>query len=132
MADLLRLQIPRGWAVMDNNLYDTDPTLSNGSDTFIENWFEGFIEDVLWIQECQVTNDGKHEIPQSNFFTIDIGWYPDSNINGSYVAKLAWCSADELKTVEAFESKDRFEIREKIEFWMGDIADNYIARRVNV
>jgi hypothetical protein len=120
MAELLRIMIPRGWVVLDNKLHDTDPETDSGS-TFINNAFEGFIEDVLWIQECLVNEQGSYGIPKLNYFSIDISWLPDSNINGRYYAKLSWMEVDEMFDVEKFESTDRFQIRDKIEFWMMDI-----------
>lgn len=123
MADLIRMSIPRGWAVLDNKFYDVDSQMTDDSD-FIINWYEGFIEDVLWIQETQLTEKGKFVIPETNHFNLDIGWYPDSRIDGEYCATLSWCSTQELIGLETFRSKNRFEIRDKIEFWMGDINEN--------
>jgi hypothetical protein len=120
MTELLRLRIPRGWVVLDNKLYDTDPKSDDGS-SFITNWDEGFVEDVLWITECQFTESGKYEVPNLNRFDIGISWLPDSNIDGKYYAKLSWMAEDEMTDIEKFESKDRHQIRDKIEFWMIDI-----------
>ncbi len=116
----MKIKIPRGWAVLDNKFYDTNPLVDEGSD-FINNWYEGFIEDVLWIKECSVTQDGKFEIPDKNHFYIDITWFPDSRINGQYYATLFWMALDEVTEIEYFESKDRFQVCKKIEFWIEDI-----------
>lgn len=120
MAELLRLRIPRGWVVLDNKLHDTDPQVREGS-SFITNWYEGFIEDVVWIQECLPTNHGEYEVPKRNCFSIDVSWRPDSNVDGKYYATLSWVAEDEMIDIEKFESKDRHAIRKKIEFWMMDI-----------
>jgi hypothetical protein len=121
MAELLRLRVPRGWAVLDNKLFDTDPIVDN--DGFITNSFVGFIEDVLWIQETELTENG-YIVPRHNHFNIDIGWYPDSRIEGEYCATLSWCSTEEMIDVEKFISKNRFEVRDKIESWMNDLREN--------
>lgn len=110
--------------VLDNKLYDTDP-LTEGDSSFITNWDEGFVEDVLWIQESSISPEGQYEIPKQNHFNIDISWLPDSSIDGQYHAKLSWCDEDEMIDIEKLESKDRLEIRDKIEFWMSDIKLNY-------
>ena len=120
MVELLRLRMPRGWVVLDNKLYDTDPKVADGSN-FITNWEHGFVEDVLWIQECMINSQGEYVIPKINHFNIDVSWLPDSNIDGKYFAKLNWMAEDEMYNIESFESMDRKQIRSKIEFWMKDI-----------
>lgn len=122
MTKLLRLQVPRGWAVLDNKLYDIDPIVDNDGSS-IANWYEGFIEDVIWIQETKLTENGL-VIPKHNHFNVDVGWYPDSRIEGEYCATLSWCSPEEMIDVEKFRSKNRFEIRDKIESWMNDLREN--------
>lgn len=124
MSELLRLRIPAGWVVMDNKLHDTDP-LTDENDTFILNAFDGFIEDVLWIQESAINAEGRYDIPQHNHFSICISWRPDSRIEGQYYAKLSWCGGDEMFDVEKYESKNRYQIRDKIEFWMSDAKLNH-------
>lgn len=124
MAELMRLSIPRGWVVLDNKFFDTEPLHEEHSE-LISNWYEGFIDDVLWIQETLVTDNGEFEIPKINHFNIDISWRPDSNIKGEYSTTLSWCSTDELINLESLMSKNRFEIRDKIEFWMADIKEDY-------
>ena len=124
MAELMRLSIPKGWAILDNKFFDTEPFPEEHSE-LISNWYEGFIEDVLWIQETLVTDNGEFEIPKINHFHIDISWLPDSSIKGEYYATLSWCSPEELIDLESLTSKNRFEIRDKIEFWMADIKENY-------
>jgi hypothetical protein len=120
MADLLRVCIPRGWAVLDNKFYDIEPEVDGDSD-FISNWHEGFVEDVLWIQECRVNANGGYKLPEYPFFSIDLSWLPDSRINGSYYAKLSRCKEDDTTEVESFISTSRFEVRAKIELWMDDL-----------
>lgn len=124
MPDLLRLRIPKGWVILDNKLYDTEP-LTDGDGSAITNWDEGFVEDVLWIQESSIGKDGQYEIPKRNHFNIDISWLPDSDIKGQYHARLSWCADDVMVDIEKFSSKDRLLIRDKIELWMSDVKLNY-------
>jgi hypothetical protein len=128
MSELLRLRIPKGWVVLDNKFYDTEPS-TEGDSISITNWEEGFVEDVLWIQESSITQDGQYEIPNRNHFNIDISWLPDSSIHGQYNATLSWSDEDEMIGIEKFKSKDRHEIRDKIEFWMSDVKLNYSLYR---
>lgn len=118
MSDLklMRMQVPMNWSVCDNKFYDVDPVVD--ADGFIENWSLGFIEDVLWIREHQHCST----FPDYNYFSIDLGWYPDSSSNGAYMAKLHWNAEDKMHLSDSFSSKDRFEIREKLEYWMGEVT----------
>ena len=123
MAELIALKIPNGWAVSDNKFYDVEPTFDQ--DGFIENWYEGFTDDVLLISECKVLDNGNLGIPQSDYFIIDISWLPESTIKGCYVATLNWYTDEEWNKIESISSKDRHLIKEKIEYWMMDVFQNY-------
>jgi len=124
MAELMRLRIPMGWTISYNRLFDANPIEDDDGSGWVTNWFEGFTEDVLWIQECKY--DGKkYSAPKSHSFHIDISWLPGNSISGQYYAKLQWCSDDELINVAQIDSQNRFEIRDKLEFWMSDISENY-------
>ena len=63
------LQIPSGWMVAQNHLYEVSPDdvlLECGRLDF------PFVEDIL-----QLRNDHLH-------MTLDLGWYPDGDPNGSF------------------------------------------------
>ena len=126
---LMQLSIPRLWCIGDNKFYDVDPVCEPGSD-FIENAFEGFIEDVLWLFEWRFESDleGNTQIiiPKTTCYCIDLSWRPDSRIQGEYIAKLDWYGKNDYLEVEKFFSKDRYAIRDKIEAWMDDVTFNYI------
>ena len=117
MAQLMRLQIPNNWTVSDNKFYDTDPVVDK--DGNIVNWHEGFTEDVLWIQETIFRNE-KFETPQFDCFDVDLSY-----LSGHYVAKLRYTSQTETHEIDLLKSKDRTEIRNKIETWLKDISDNH-------
>ncbi|WP_281615343.1 hypothetical protein [Flammeovirga sp. SubArs3] len=123
MSELIPLKIPNGWAVCDNKFYDTEPLYDK--DGFIENWHEGFIEDVLWICECKTLDNGNIGIPDFNCFNIDLGWYPESTREGEYKARLFWDSDNERTELDSISSQNRILIKEKIEYWMADIFENY-------
>jgi hypothetical protein len=115
MAELMRFRIPGGWAVSgSNHFYDVDPVFRE--DGSIINWHEGFVEDVLWIQECRFIN-GKFQCPETECLCIDLHWS-----DGHYTATLAYCAPTRLYTVEFLSSPDRFQIRDKVESWLADIS----------
>lgn len=122
MIELVPLRIPKGWAVLDNKFYDVDPKLDE--DGFIINWEEGFMDDVLWITECKLLDSGKMGMPESNCFSIDLGWYPESTIKGGYSVSLFLDSKDRIE-IDSYSNQNRFLIKDKIEFWMKDISENY-------
>ena len=123
MSELIPLKIPNGWAVCDNKFYDTEPKYDK--DGFIDNWDEGFIDDVLWICECKTLEDGRRGIPEFNCFNIDLGWYPESTIEGCYTARLYWDGNDDRIEVDSISRQNRFLVKEKIEYWMQDIFTKY-------
>jgi len=131
MANLMRIRVPQGWAVLDNKFYDVTPEIDGESD-FIRNWSEGFIEDVLWIQECRSDTHGGYRLPKYPFFSIDLSWLPDSRINGNYYAKLSRCEGEDTIEVELFESTSRLEVRTRIEFWLDDLQHPNSAYRTDV
>ena len=60
MAELMRFRIPPNWTFGFNHFDDADPIFRD--DGSIINWYECFVEDVLWIQECRFI-DGEHRCP---------------------------------------------------------------------
>jgi len=112
--NLIQLKIPAGYAVAYNEFYDVDPVVSEDSDSLIENWGL-FTEDLLQIVKLRI-NNGKWYIPErENTLLFDLGWYPDSNINGHYRLLLVDGDWNEIKSIS---SKDRFLIKETLEEWM--------------
>lgn len=115
MIAFLRLQIPGNWTVSHNNFYDVDPIYDDKGN--IENWYHGFTQDVLWIQQCFL-NNGIYSTPQSHCFDIDITY------SGLYVARLLYTNNKSANEIDCFESADRLQIRDKIETWLIDISKN--------
>ncbi|SCY87165.1 hypothetical protein SAMN05720606_11113 [Paenibacillus polysaccharolyticus] len=112
--NLIQLKVPAGYAVVYNKFYDVEPILSEDSDDFIENW-GFFTEDLLQIIKLKIKK-GKWYVPErEDTILFDIGWYPDSNINGEYSLQLVDGEWNEIKSIS---SKDRFVIKEVLEEWM--------------
>ncbi|GIP17523.1 hypothetical protein J40TS1_31650 [Paenibacillus montaniterrae] len=112
--NLIQLKIPAGYAITYNKFYDVDLNLSEDSDYFIENW-GFFTEDLLQITKLKIKK-GKWYIPErKDTMLFDLGWYPDSNINGHYCLRLVDGNWNEIKSIS---SKDRFLIKDTLEQWM--------------
>ncbi|MCY9663382.1 hypothetical protein P5G65_36380 [Paenibacillus chondroitinus] len=91
------LRLQGGWTVEFNNFYECEPHNSNDFDAY-------FFEDLL-----QFTN--------SKFnLVLDLGWYPNSDKNGTYklflIKNYNW-----ENPLEYFESRNTKAIVEKIEYW---------------
>ncbi|NEZ41941.1 hypothetical protein GQA12_10290 [Paenibacillus alvei] len=115
--NLMQLKVPAGYAVTYNKFYDIDPVLSEGNDYLIENW-GFFTEDLLQIVKLKIHN-GKWYIPESeDTLLFDLGWYPDSDINGHYHLRLVDGKWNEMKSIS---SKDRFLIKVAFEEWMEEL-----------
>lgn len=117
MAELMRFRIPPNWTFGFNHFYDVDPLFRD--DGSIINWYEGFVEDVMWIQECRFI-DGEHRCPTRECMSIDIHWS-----SGHYTATLTYVSAEGANCVEYLNSSDRFQIRDKVESWLADISERH-------
>ncbi|MGO4549291.1 hypothetical protein AB4Z29_31375 [Paenibacillus sp. 2TAB23] len=119
----MRIKIPAGYAISYNKFHNVDPILAEEEDDFLSNWYY-FTEDIMQISKLENV-DGRHVIPESNTYIIDLGWYPDSSLNGEYKLVLVHVDVDkywiELKTKR---SKDRFEIRDTIEIWLRELNNN--------
>ncbi|GAV16109.1 hypothetical protein RQP50_09035 [Paenibacillus sp. chi10] len=110
----MQLKVPAGYAVTYNKFYDIDPMLSEGNDYLIENW-GFFTEDLLQIVKLKI-NNGKWYIPENeDVLLFDLGWYPDSDINGHYHLQLVDGQWNQIKSIS---SKDRFLIKVALEEWM--------------
>lgn len=116
---LMRIKIPAGYAITYNKFHDVEPIQAEEEDDLLSNW-EYFTEDIMQIQKLENVN-GRYVIPESNARIIDLGWYPDSSINGEYRLVLADEFWNELKTKR---SKDRFDIRDTIEVWLRELNNN--------
>ena len=120
--ELMKLSIPTGWVIFDNKFFDVEPIPESSG--FISNFYAGFVEDVLWLESVF----DKENISKVNYWSIDLSWLPDSRIEGFYYLRLFWCSKNNMELIEELETKSRFEIREKLEFWLNDISSNYSIR----
>lgn len=107
---LMPLRIPTSWAITYNSFLDVSP----GGDHHA--WY--FTEDLLQMEKMDL-KDGKW-ILLPNATLIDLGWYPDGDLQGSYrlvkIENKEWSSP-----VATFQSTDRIAIQEKIEEWLGGV-----------
>lgn len=112
--NLMQLKIPAGYAVTYNKFYDVEPILSGDGSCFIENW-TFFTEDLLQISKMKIKKGSWYIPEREDTMLFDLGWYPDSDINGQYCLQLVDGNWNEIKSIS---SRDRFLIQETLEKWM--------------
>ena len=112
--DLIPLKIPAGYAITYNKFYDVEPIRSKDEDDFIKNWGY-FTEDLLQIVKMKIQKGNWYVPEREDKLLFDLGWYPDSDINGQYVLQLVDGNWNEIKSIS---STNRFIIKETLEAWM--------------
>lgn len=110
---LMQLRIPTGYAVTYNKFYDVDP-ISQADSDFIENW-ECFTEDLLQIVKIGIKNGAWYVPDREKRLLFDLGWYPDSSIDGQYTLEVV---DGEWNVFKSISTKDRKVIKEKLEEWL--------------
>lgn len=116
---LMELRIPQGFAIGYNKFCDVEPKQDEDGDGFLENW-SYFTEDILQMFKMEI-RDGKWIIPEKNMLIIDLGWYPDSSVDGQYRLVIANENWDILKEKS---SKSRYEIKDTLEEWLKSLYTN--------
>lgn len=104
----MKLALPLGWAILDNKFEDEDPIIVDGE---LVNW-HCFVEDLLWIQQVSMDPNDPRQLRYGDY-SIDLGWYPDSDPEGSYRLVVLWKGWDNL--LLDHRTRDRFEIQLWIE-----------------
>ncbi|WP_272039132.1 hypothetical protein [Paenibacillus sp. JJ-100] len=112
--ELIPLKIPAGYAITYNKFYDVEPIRNKDEDDFIENWGY-FTEDLLQIVKMKIQKGNWYVPEREDKLLFDLGWYPDSDINGQYVLQLVDENWYEIKSIS---SRDRLIIKETLEAWM--------------
>jgi hypothetical protein len=108
-AKLVPLNIPSGWAIVQNHFGDQDPLIQNG---WIVN-HDNYSEDLLSIRAIKAIGDRIEIDPEG--YHLQLGWYPASNPNGCYRLQLQKLQSNpEIDTFE-YTSKKRSAIRQVIE-----------------
>ena len=106
LSTLQPLRIPTGWKIAYNGFLEIEPT------SLAEN-------DIVWIHFNQDMLQLKFERRE---LLVDLGWYPDADINGTF--RLVVIKHTEWEDpLEVFESRSKKEIVEKIEIILEDISD---------
>lgn len=112
---LIELRIPAGFAVCYNKFYDVEPEPNEDGSDFIKNWHY-FTQDLLQINKMKIVK-GAWIIPkqEEDKLIIDLGWSPDSSMEGEYVLEVVNATWDTLKEKR---SRNRFEIKDTLELWL--------------
>lgn len=104
---LMPLKIPGTWAVIYNSFVDEDPIVQAG--LIINSQF--YNEDILSIERIRFTGTAWNTDQMGH--ALDLGWYPDSDPNGSY--RLTLLRENWNNIVLEFKSRNRQEIRDVLE-----------------
>jgi hypothetical protein len=123
MSRLIPIRIPAKWAVTYNSFYDDEMIVENGE---IHN-FLSFKEDVLLLEECKYSEEGKIVIDEDGYF-LDLGWYPDSNPNGEYKLRLLRSNWD--NTLLEYTSKSKEKVVQAIESCLETIVRNRLDEQM--
>ncbi|MEH1125623.1 hypothetical protein [Micromonospora sp. CPCC 206061] len=93
------LRIAPGWLVSYNRFYEGRPDLARTPTDDADY----FTQDMLQLNSCRRGTGGEWEIDPTGFL-IDLGWYPDSDPDGTY--RLVVVSPD-FRGEELFEIEHR-------------------------
>jgi hypothetical protein len=123
-SNLVRFQLPARWAVCYNSFGDEDMRVVDGS---IEN-FWSYKEDLLWLQSMRSTKNPAtvYELDPDGWL-VDIGWYPDSDPDGSYCMRIFRIASNEEgwpMDQPAFSSRNRHQVRAVLEYIVNHIANS--------
>ena len=103
---LVPLRIPTGWAVVFNNFWEIKPLIEEGK---LVNTSD-FTQDHLVIE--RVVPKGTNSPP----YVLDLGWYPEEDLNGQY--RLVLTNRNSNEVLKKFESSDYEKISEAIGQWL--------------
>ena len=129
MHDWQRLQplrIPSGWTMMINKLEDMEPEELLSED---RTWLFAFTEDILYMYTNMSRKKNKELEKQT--LAIDLGWYPDSDPNGTF-RLLAVLNDNWENPLLEFSSRNKKEVVEMLEKWLFDefMPRNYIEEDI--
>lgn len=106
------LRIPAGWKITFNDFFMLDPAQYTGSDT---DFWENFVEDMLYIvYEWSLKKD---KITYTKKIAIDLGWYPEMDINGEFALYVIKDDDWDYPLAE-FRSRSQREIVDTIEIFL--------------
>jgi hypothetical protein len=123
-AKLVPLNIPSGWAVIQNSFGDQDPLIQNG---WIVN-HDNYSDHLLSIRALKAQGDQIEIDPEG--YHLQLGWYPASNPNGCYRLQLQKLQSNpEIDTFE-YTSKKRSAIQQVIEQCLNLITNGLSLKEI--
>lgn len=108
------LRIPSGWTIMFNKLEDLDVETLSEEDTA---WLTVFVEDIMYLYKKNKRKRKKQIEEQT--ISIDLGWYPDGDVNGSF-RLIALLNHNWEEPLLEFSSRNKDEIVQTLEHWLFD------------
>lgn len=106
------LRISGGWKVVFNEFFMLDPEQCTDCD---ENFWDNFVEDMLYIVNEQTYKKDKKTY--CNKIAIDLGWYPELDVNGEFVLYVIK-NDDWEHPLEEFRNRSQKEIVDRIEAYI--------------
>lgn len=106
------LRIPAGWQVTFNDFFELDPAQYTGSDI---HFWENFVEDMLYI--VYEWSFKKDKIIYTKKIAIDLGWYPEMDVNREFVLYVIKDDDWDCPLAE-FRSRSQREIADTIEVFL--------------
>lgn len=105
----MRFSVPTGWAVLKNVWVDISREEA-GDD------FDAYhSEDLLWIVNAGYVPGKGYHLHMKRYH-IDLGWYPAADPKGQF--RLIVYKDDWDNVVQKFKSRDRYDVRDKLEQWL--------------
>lgn len=108
------LRIPSGWTIMFNKLEDLEVETLSEEDTA---WLTVFVEDIMYLYKKNKRKRKKQIEEQT--ISIDLGWYPDGDVNGSF-RLIALLNHNWDEPLLEFSSRNKDEIVQTLEHWLFD------------
>lgn len=108
------LRIPSGWTIMFNKLEDLEVETLSEEDTA---WLTVFVEDIMHLYKKNKRKRKKQIEEQT--ISIDLGWYPDGDVNGSF-RLIALLNHNWDEPLLEFSSRNKDEIVQTLEHWLFD------------
>lgn len=106
------LRIPAGWKIIFNDFFMLDPVQYTGSN--IDFW-ENFVEDMLYI--VYEYSYKKDKITYTKKIAIDLGRYPEMDVNGEFVLYVIQDNDWDCPLAE-FRSRNQRELVDTIEVFL--------------
>lgn len=112
-------RIASNWKIMWNKLEDIEPDDINPDD---DAWLFVFLQDMVYITTEYTYKKDKKTIKRT--LAIDLGWYPDGDVNGNY-RLVAILDDNWSEPILEMETRSTKEVADTMELWMFETFVNW-------